>query len=124
MEDVEVTENGVVQPDVNVYSFFEHPTPVNVMLVLDTSWTMRGQPIQDAKNAAISFIETLGVNDRVGLITYARDARVIHPATGNFESVKTSIRKIRISTDTALYDAVALGTEEANKSPKPRASWC
>ncbi len=119
-KDVEVTENGVVQPNVNVYSFFEHPTPVNVVLVLDTSWTMRGQPIEDAKNAAISFIQTLGVNDRVGLITYARDARVIHPTTGDFESVKKSIRKIRVSTDTALYDAVALGTEEANKSPKPR----
>ncbi|MDQ3328237.1 MAG: VWA domain-containing protein [Chloroflexota bacterium] len=119
-KDVEVTENGVVQSDVSVYSFFEHPTPVNVILVLDTSGSMKGQPFEDAKNAAVSFVDTLGVNDRVGLVTFARDARVIQPATGDFERVKKAIRKLRLTPDTALYDAVALGTEEANKSPKPR----
>ena len=118
--DVEVTENGVVQSKVNVYSFFEHPTPVNVTLVLDASASMKGQPFEDAKNAAISFIKTLGVNDRVGLVTFAQDARVIRPATGNFEAVSKAIRNLRLTKDTALYDAVALGTEEANKSPKPR----
>ncbi len=119
-KDVEVTENGVVQPDVNVYSFFEHPTPVNVTLVLDASGSMKGQPFTDAKNAAISFVDTLGVNDQVGLVTFAQDARVIHPATRNFVAVKKAITNLQLAPDTALYDAVALGTEEANKSPKPR----
>src|SRR5690554_5381541 len=48
----------------------ERPPRLNVALVLDRSGSMAGQPMAQARRAAARFVERLGPNDRVSVISF------------------------------------------------------
>jgi uncharacterized protein YegL len=77
--------------------------PLDVMLVLDRSGSMSGQPLADLKDAARAFVDILdeasdgqldGVianGSRVGMISFAGSATVDQPLTTSATAVKDSI---------------------------------
>lgn len=98
--------------------------PSDIMLVLDRSGSMASismnppQPMTDAKNAAISFVDGLGDKDKVGVVSFATDAKnpIDSLLSSNFEEVKDSIQKINIENGatqfTNIYDALRFSRQE------------
>ena len=54
-------------------------SPFAFSLVLDTSGSMVGQPLERAKAAAQMVITHLGAEDRIGVVTFSDAARTIIP---------------------------------------------
>jgi uncharacterized protein YegL len=79
---------------------------VEIMLVLDRSHSLVGQPIADLQTAARSFVDYFQDTqdrDRVGLITFATSVTVVRPLGSNFVS----------QMDAAIDNMVALGATNA-----------
>src|SRR5207248_1233817 len=55
--------------------------PVNAVLILDRSGSMRGVKIERARDAARSLVQALGPEDRLAIVEFSSDARVLVPST-------------------------------------------
>ncbi|MEM4246156.1 MAG: VWA domain-containing protein [Candidatus Bathyarchaeia archaeon] len=99
-------------------------TPVDVVLVLDRSGSMTGRKIEDAKAAAITFLDYTGIEDRVGLVTYSNtieptELQVMDPA--GKETIKTKIRSQQAGGSTNIYDSIATAEQLLLSSPRTNA---
>ncbi len=54
----------------------ETRAPLNVALVIDRSGSMRGEPMQKAKEAARTFVDALDERDRIALITFDNTSKI------------------------------------------------
>lgn len=85
---------------------------VNMVLVLDVSGSMRGDKIDGMRAAAIQFVEQMGDDDYLSIITFATSADVLvqHQNVGeNRTDLIREIRAIYAEGETALYDAIGSG---------------
>jgi Ca-activated chloride channel family protein len=91
--------------------------PVNVAIVIDTSGSMSGQKIVQARKAAIAAVNRLKDSDIVSVVLYASSAQVLVPATKATDRADI-IRKIETVTadgSTALFAGVSKGAAEVRK---------
>ena len=81
----------------------------DVLLVIDTSGSMRGQKIEQARKAAHLFLTKIPPQNRVGLIAFSDTSRVLVPIN-SFEAVGDELRQqidgIQAGGDTSLYDTI------------------
>ncbi|MEY2569990.1 MAG: tight adherence protein [Acidimicrobiaceae bacterium] len=81
-----------------------------VMLVIDTSLTMRGEPIREAMIAARSFTRRRSENTPVGIIFFSGPARVALKPTTDALRLKTALAVgPAVSRGTKIYDAASMG---------------
>lgn len=80
-----------------------------VILVLDTSGSMKAKDLQSARDAALDFVAALPGDVRVGLITFAREPRVVVSSTTDTVALLDRLDEVHSGGATALYDAIALG---------------
>ncbi len=105
-DDFRVREDEVDQSPLTVVPQL---TPLNAVVTLDTSGSMR-QRMKDAQAAAKSFIEMLSPEDNVRVVSFARDVKVL--SSGGDRSVaKAVIDATMARGDTALYDALYTSVE-------------
>jgi len=83
---------------------------VDVVLLLDTSGSMKGAAISAAKQAAKAFIGELEEPSRVSVIAFADKAGAIVPAGADANEVIAAIDRLEADGETALYDALLLAT--------------
>src|SRR5258705_598047 len=81
-------------------------SPVALALVVDTSGSMSGRPLADAKAAIATMISALGANDQVAIVAFNATVRTVQPLTGDKARAMAAIGSITASGDTAIYDAV------------------
>lgn len=90
-------------------------TPVDLALVLDSSGSMSGLKIEHARHAARAIIEALGPDDRLTVIDYDSEARVLVPlsqmGSANRAAIVASIEQIDDSGGTALFAGVQSGID-------------
>ena len=106
---------GLKQGDFTVYendeeqkiSFFApEQTPFNLVLLLDLSGSVKSQ-ISLIKDAAIHFLDVIGPEDRVAVVTFTSDVTVVSPLTKDRDALREQIRSLRTpSGGTAFYDAL------------------
>ena len=91
--------------------------PVNLAIVLDRSGSMRGAPIQHAREAAIEAIRRLGPNDIFSLVTYDSVIETLIPAgrLTDRREAEQIIRNITPRGMTALFGGVSQGAAELRK---------
>lgn len=84
----------------------------DVMLLIDTSGSMNGEKLDQAKAAALAFLDKLPLQNRVALYSFNTVIQEEVPL-GNFESngqqLRDAINGLRAGGDTCLYEAV-IGT--------------
>jgi tight adherence protein B len=109
IRDVSVTENGdpVIEQTLVPASQASKRT-FGVVLVLDTSYSMTGQPIAAAVAAAQAFAAQRNPNEELGVIEFNRDAKPVLNLTDSAASINGALSKPpAIATGTHIYDAVA-----------------
>jgi len=83
---------------------------VEIMMVLDRSGSMDGNPIRDLKNAAKGFLDyyqDTQDEDRIGLVSFATGVTKRDPATNFFTPITNSINAMVATGATNAEDAIA-----------------
>ncbi len=101
---------------VNVENIQTDNLGFGVVLAIDTSSSMSGTPIEEAKAAASLFVQNLGPNDAVALVTFDNEARILQDFTTDTDAVLSAIDRLGFGGETALYDAGLLAVQEAASS--------
>jgi len=102
--DFEVFEDGDPQP---VTQFSDKRTPVSVGLLLDTSDSMRGQPIVDERGALDRFTAALlDPGDQAFIAAFNHFPRLLSPWTLPPSRLAGRLENERPSGGTAIYDAL------------------
>jgi hypothetical protein len=94
-----------------------------VMILLDGSGSMVGvgvDKLRAAKEGLKLFVDSIGPKDRVGLMVFDEEVRLVIPPTTDKEALKRDIDAFQIRKDrsrfTRLYQAVESGIREAKGS--------
>jgi Ca-activated chloride channel family protein len=98
----------------------------DVLLLMDVSSSMIGEKIQQARQAALAFLDKLPSQNRVGLMTFGSEVASLMPL-GTLEQtggeLKAAIENLQAHGSTVLYDAVlqAVNSLQAEDSNRIRA---
>lgn len=100
-------------------------TPISMVLVIDTSGSMAGQKIVDAKRAAIAMLEQMRPDDMVGVVRFASDAQVLVPLTPvgyARDQARMAIERMRAvgATDIANAMRVSSGLLSGGQVSRPQ----
>lgn len=101
-EDFRIYENGVEQ---QVAYFATTEKPFTVALLIDTSGSTRYR-MEEMQDAAISFVDQLRPDDRVIVVSFDDEVRVLCEATNDRNALRSAIRRAQRGEGTRLYDAV------------------
>lgn len=103
-EDFRILEDGVEQ---QVAYFAPVEQPFTVALVIDTSGSTQFK-LEDIQEAALAFVDQLRPDDRVTVVSFDDDVRVLSEVTNDRRALRDAIRRTRPGRGTRLYDAVDL----------------
>lgn len=101
-----VLENGIEATGVRAQVQTEERGPVDVVLLLDESGSMRGEPLEAAKAAARSFIQAMRPADRVAVIAFSSEPRLLTDFTSDPAVLMGAVDALSASGETALYDGL------------------
>jgi len=97
--------------------------PVNLGLVIDTSGSMEGKAIADARAAARSVLDSMKDGDRLSLVVFHSTAEVLVPSTvldaRSRATIAERIRAMRAQGTTDLQTGLVHGIEEVGRALKP-----
>jgi Ca-activated chloride channel homolog len=93
--------------------------PLSVAIVLDRSGSMDGEKMEQARQAALAFVERMGADDRIAIVQYDDNAQVLMPSTPTDEAGKAALRaaihSISTGGSTNLHGGLVLGRDEIQK---------
>ena len=89
---------------------------LNVIVVVDESGSMRGEPIERAQNAVIRLAETLPAGAEVGLVGFGDEARTLTPLTEDRSEVVEAVGALAPAGETSLFDGIALGLDRLDEA--------
>ena len=102
--DFHIFDNGVEQ---RIAYFATVDQPFTVALVIDTSGSTHFR-LEEIQDAAIAFVNQLKPEDRVLVISFDDQIKVLSEPTNNRDDLTRAIRRTRTGGGTRLYDAVEL----------------
>lgn len=105
-----VLENGLEARDLTSTSAAESRDPIDVVLLIDTSGSMKGDPLLKAKAAAVEFIEAMGPADRIALMAFSSEPRSVVDFTSDRAALEAGIGSLATKGYTALYDGLIQST--------------
>jgi len=117
-DDIELKENGKVISDFKIESIIDNETPSYISLLIDNSGSMKGEPLQEAKDAAKSFIESLKDIDEIKIFVFNDDVKIIQDFTKDKEALNKAIESIEVKGNkTVLNLAVFRGLQDLESKP-------
>lgn len=81
--------------------------PVSLALALDTSGSMAGRTLVDAKAALALLVRALGPDDAAAIVTFNTKATVRQPLTNDRDALLAATQSAVAGGNTAVFDAVA-----------------
>lgn len=94
--------------------------PLGIVVVIDTSGSMDGAPLELARAAASQLISQLGPSDQASIVAFSDAPRVVVPFTSDHATLTTGINQLAPGGSTALYSAVEAAAFAARSSGLPR----
>jgi Ca-activated chloride channel family protein len=101
-EEFRIWEDGVEQ---EVAFFQSVDKPFSVVLMLDTSPSTQFR-LEDIQDAAISFVNQLRSDDKVMVVSFNDDIKVLSEFTTDRNKLQRAIQRAKTDDGTRLYDAV------------------
>ena len=114
------TEDGAAVPVLDVEAAVDAGVGMAVVMVMDTSGSMAGDPLATTQEAAVAFVDSLLPNDKAAVIAFANSVGPPSELTGDRQALASVLRGLQANGDTALYDAVVAGVRTAGAAPLPR----
>jgi VWFA-related protein len=105
---------------ISVRSVADENLPVSVVLAIDVSSSMAGVPFENAKLAARTFINTIGPDDPVAIITFGSTVRLVQDYTSDKNTLLSAIDSLFYGGQTALYEGALTAVQKAAESPTTR----
>lgn len=113
--DFKLFEDGEEQ---RIVQFDSSSAPFDLVLLIDLSGSTR-DVVKLIRASALRFVEAARPADRIGVITFAGEAKVISQLTADRELLRQRIETIDTARgDTKLYDATNFAMEELLKESK------
>lgn len=105
--------------DVTLEKLADTGRGVTCVVAIDTSRTMRGEPFDRAKDAALELMDKhLESRDRVAVVAFSDDARVVTGFDASRAEARVELERLQVdeqSLRTVLYDAVHTGIDLIRK---------
>jgi len=117
---VKATLDGAPLPISGVQSSPTARAPLGVVLVVDVSGSMAGDPIVQARRALSDFVGTLQPDDQVAILSFDTSVRLLQDFTPDKALATQAVSRLTPLGDTALYDAVIEATRKASQAPTER----
>jgi Ca-activated chloride channel homolog len=95
---------------------------VNLVMLLDTSGSMRGEAMESMRRSAVQFINQMSADDYITIITFDTNPALVveHAQVGaNRSDIVRLIEGLRANGYTALYDAIGDGAEMIAHTTSP-----
>ena len=102
-----------------INAFKETKKNATVILVLDSSVSMAGNPLRGAAAATNNFIARLGPADRIQVLVFNNEVAQIGPGGTAVEvrgALSQAVKQIQAGGQTALNDAVCMAVQAAEKA--------
>lgn len=120
--DVTVLQDGrAVEPgDVSLQRFDEAGRPLALVLAVDVSRAMSGDPLQQAKTAALGLLDRLGPDDRVALVSISAEPHVVAPFGTPRAELGSRLASLAIDDNsivTLTWDGVHRALELVREAP-------
>lgn len=113
--DFKLFEDGQEQ---RVVQFESSSAPFDLVLLIDLSGSTR-EVVKLIRAAALRFVEAARPADRIAIITFAGEARIVSELTADRELLRQRIETIDTARgDTKLYDATNFAVSEVTKQSK------
>jgi len=103
VKDFEVTENSAPREVVSVRTV---TSPVDLVLLLDVSGSVENY-VNFIRKAARNFVDTVDRNDRISIVIFNDDVKVLSTFTTDKQKLSTSLDTFDAGGGTAYYDALA-----------------
>lgn len=95
--------------------------PMDIALVVDTSGSMAGAKIENARNAATTLVKSLKDGDIVSLDSFSDSAHTLVPSTKldaqSRQAFLTAIARLQPSGSTNMFDGLTLGESQVAAAP-------
>ena len=91
---------------------------LNICLAIDSSGSMQGEKIEQAKESAIILARSLSPNDLISIVTFEYKVKVLLAPTPASEQqkIESVIQSISVGSATALYGGLQKAYELASKN--------
>ena len=117
-QDFRVWEDGVEQ---EVAFFASVEKPFSVFLLLDTSPSTKFR-LDEIQDAAISFVNQLRADDKVMVVSFNDNIKILSELTNDRSKLQRAIRKAHTDDGTRLYDTVdMIMNQQMNRAPGRKA---
>ncbi len=113
---------GAVEPDASSFALLqggsrrgivvaELKDEVDVVLVIDTSGSMRGAPLRSAQEAAALFVDEMAEETRIAVVGFGATPSLASGFTSDRSESRRAILGLRARGETALWDALVSAGE-------------
>ena len=104
---IAIRANGSPVEILSVRPLVQSGRMIDVVLAIDTSQSVAGDPLAESVAAAIGLVRAVPPNVSIGVVTFSDQARLLSPLTDDRTSLIRALSSIsQTRTGTALYDAV------------------
>jgi Ca-activated chloride channel family protein len=98
----------------------DEATGITLVLALDVSGSMAGEPLASTREAARTLLSTLRSQDQAALIAFNEKVSVKQPFTSDVKALRDTIDGLEAGGDTAFNDAVFDAAEMLRRLPPGR----
>ena len=99
--------------------FSSEDAPISVVVVLDSSGSMRNR-FEQARSAATEFFQCSNPLDEFSVITFADTPRILAGSHDSLSEIESGLSRVRPGGETALWDAVYLGLQQLRSARYPK----
>ncbi len=113
-EDFVLKDMGAEVDDFSVTSAEElsNISEASVVLAVDHSGSMDGEPLEATKKAVVSFVNSISHDINVGLVEFDDMAQVVTPLTGNASAVVQGVQTIESGGGTSIWSGLQTAGDE------------
>ncbi len=94
---------------------------IHVTLIIDVSGSMAGEPLEAAKSAAVTFVESMPEQSEITVISFGDTARVDIAASPDVTAAVEAIAALEPRGETALYDGIQLALDSTASATRQAA---